>query len=96
MEPDSGGALTSQASILKAKISHVRDKIGLPGPVARDFSSLSVVVAFFTIESVPECKAVAENEVGIPETIDHLGRVRERNQAGGFSSLCIEVLMPSV
>jgi hypothetical protein len=96
VEPDSRRSLTSQTSIPEAKVSHVRDQIGLPRPVARDFSSLSVVVAFFTIESVPECKAVAENEVEIPETIDHLRRVSERDQASGLGSLRIEVLVPSV
>src|SRR3974390_3527488 len=54
VEPDSRGSLTSQASIPEAKVSHVRDQIGLPRPVARDFSSFSVVIAFFAIESVAE------------------------------------------
>ena len=92
VEPDSRGSLT----ISEAKVSHVRDKVGLPRPVARDFSSLSVVIAFFTIESVPEFKAVAENEVEITETIDHLRRVSERDKTGCLGSLCIEVLVPSV
>lgn len=96
VEPDSRGSLTSQTSILEAKVSHVREKIGLPCPVARDFSSLSIVIALFTIEPVPEFKAVAENEVEIPETVDHLGRVSEREKAGGLGSLCVEVLVPSV
>ena len=96
VEPDSRRSLTSQASISETKVSHICDKIGLPRPVARDFSSLSVVIAFFTIESVPEFKAVAENEVEITETIDHLRRVSERDKTGCLGSLCIEVLVPSV
>ena len=96
VKPDSRRSLTSQASISETKVSHVCDKIGLPRPVARDFSSLSVVIAFLTIESVPEFKAVAENEVEISEAVDHLGRVSERDKTGGLGSLCIEVLVPSV
>ena len=96
VEPDSRRSLTSQASISETKVSHICDKIGLPRPMARDFSSLSVVIAFLTIESVPEFKAVAENEVEISEAVDHLGRVSERDKTGGLGSLCIEVLVPSV
>jgi hypothetical protein len=96
MEPDSRGSLTSQTSIPESKVSHVRDKIGLPRPVARDLSSLAVVIAFFTIKSVPEFKAVAENEAEIPETINHLRRVSERDKAGSLGSLCVEVLVPGV
>ena len=96
VEPDPRRSLTSQTSISEAKISHVCDKIGLPRPVACDLSSLSVVVAIFAIESVPECKPVAANKIDITETIDHLGGVGERDKAGCLASLCIEVLMPSV
>src|SRR6188508_3397559 len=39
MHADSGRPLTSQASIFEAEVPHVRDEIGLPRPVARDFSS---------------------------------------------------------
>ena len=42
--------------------------------MARDFSSLAVVIAFFAIESVVEFKPVAESEIEILETVNHLGR----------------------
>src|SRR5688572_7577429 len=96
MEPDSRRSLTSQASIFQSKVSHVRDKIGLPCPVARDLSSFSVVVAFFTVEPVAKFKAVAQNEIEIPETVDHLGRISERDKTGCLGSLSVEVLVPSV
>jgi len=96
VEPNSRGSLTSQTSIFEAEISHVRDEIGLPCPVARDFSALAVVIAFFVVKSVAEFKPVAENEVKIPETINHLRRVRERDQAGCLAALRIEVLLPGV
>src|SRR5262245_23309177 len=96
VEPDSRRSLTSQTPIPETEISHIRYKIGLPRAVARHLSSLAVVIAFFTVVSVPELEAVAENEVEIAETVDHLGRVCERDQAGGLGPLCIEVLVPSV
>ena len=96
VEPDSRGSLTSQAAVLESEVSDISDKIGLPGPVARDFSSLAVVIAFFAIESVLEFIAIAENKVEIPETIDHLRRVSERDKAGGLGSLRVEMLVPSV
>ncbi len=90
MEPDSRGSLTPQTSIPESKVSHVRDKIGLPRPVARDFSSFSVVVAFFTVEPVAEFEAVAENEIDIAETVDHLGRVGERDKTGSLGSCALK------
>src|ERR1051325_2207428 len=96
VESNSRGSLTAQTSIFEAEIAHVRDEIGLPCPVARHFPALAVVIPCFAVEPVAEFKPVAENEVEIAETIDHLRRVRERDQAGGFASLCIEVLLPGV
>ena len=96
VESDSRGSLTSQAAVLESKVSDISDKIGFPRTVACNLSSLSVEIPVFTIESVPEFKAVAENETNISETIDHLGRVSERDKAGCLGSLCIEVLVPSV
>jgi hypothetical protein len=96
MEPDSRGSLTPEAAVFESKVFDISDKIGLPRPVTCDLSSLSVVVAFFTIESIPEYKFVAENEVEIAKTIDHLRRIRERGKPGCLASLSIEVLMPSV
>ena len=96
VDPDSRGSQTSQASIPEAKVSDVSDKIGLPRPMARDFFSLAIIIAVLAIKSVPEFKAITENEVEIAEAIDHLGRVSERDKAGCLGSLCIEVLMPSV
>src|SRR4030095_11677100 len=96
VEPDSRRSLTSQASISETKVSHVCDKIGVPRPVARAFSSVSGVIAFPIIEPVPEFKDAAENEIEISEAADHLGRVSERDKTAGLGSLCIEVLVPSV
>ena len=96
VESNSRGSLTAQTSIFEAEIPHVRDEIGLPCPVACDFSALAVVIAFFAVKSIAEFKPIGENEVEIPETINHLRRVRERDQAGCLAALCIEVLLPGV
>ena len=81
VQPYSGGSLTSQASVLQAKVSHVGNQIGLPCPVGCDLSSLSIVVAFFTIESVFERKIVTKDEVDIAKSIDHLRSVGECDKA---------------
>ena len=96
VKADARGALTAQAPVSQSEIAHVGNEVRFPRPVARYFSSLATVIAFLAIESVAKCKAIAQNEVEIAEAIDHLRRIGKRNQARGFASLRIEMLLPSV
>jgi hypothetical protein len=64
--------------------------------VRRDLSAVAVVIAVFFVESIGKGKIIADDEIQIAESIDHLGRVGQRHVPRALVSLNIEMLMPRV
>src|SRR5688572_17960148 len=65
-------------------------------PSRPGLSGFAVVIAVFFVESIGKRKIIAEDEIQIAQSIDHLRRVGQRHVPRALVSLDIEMLMPRV
>src|SRR4029077_1396158 len=72
MQPNSRGALTSEAPVLQLKVPDVRNKIRFPCSIACHLPAFAAVITFFATESIHKRKIVAAYEVQIAKAVDHL------------------------